>query len=208
MRTARAVAPSPALARLTALGCLLAALSGAPAGAQERVEGNTYRNPRYGIEIGKPGDWYFITAGTVLDLAQKAAGGERPRPEADPVKAAGFAVVVSKVPSLGRGVDPQAVLLVRDAPEPSPGLVAVCEAIRQGMLEPETVRPTRQVRLGGQPAVRLDFQGLVDGAQVRATALCTVRDRRVLAVVGQALSAEFDGAAAAFEAIIQSFRLQ
>ncbi|MGH7264781.1 MAG: hypothetical protein ACREMB_07975 [Candidatus Rokuibacteriota bacterium] len=76
------------------------------------------------------------------------------------------------------------------------------------MTEPETVRPTRRLQLEGRPAARLDFQGLVDGAMVRATALCTFRERWAFVVVGQALSAEFDGEVSRFESILQSFTLK
>jgi hypothetical protein len=54
----------------------------------------------------------------------------------------------------------------------------------------------------------LDFKGYVDGALVRATALCTFQDRRAFVVVGQALAAEFDGEAGTFETILGSFRLR
>jgi hypothetical protein len=76
------------------------------------------------------------------------------------------------------------------------------------MNAPETVTPTRPVRLEGRAAARLDFKGYVDGALVRAIALCTFQDRRAFVVVGQALAAEFEGEAGTFEAILQSFRLR
>jgi hypothetical protein len=116
--------------------------------------------------------------------------------------------VVSKTPVLGRGVSPQVVLLVRELPAPSADLVKTCESLRSGMVEPETVRPTRQLQVSGRPAARLDFQGLVDGDMVRATALCTVRERQAFMVVGQALSSEFDSDYANFESILGSFRLR
>ena len=40
--------------------------------------------------------------------------------DVDPVKAAGFAVIVSKVPILGREVAPLVVLKVQDLPRPRP----------------------------------------------------------------------------------------
>ena len=76
------------------------------------------------------------------------------------------------------------------------------------MSEPETVAPTRTVAVDGRPAARLDFKGYVDGALVRATALCTFQDRRAFVVVGQSLAAEFDGEAATFDTILRSFKLR
>ena len=184
------------------------ALLAAPAAAQEKVEGDRYANPRYGIEISKPSSWYFITAGTVLDLARKAAPGAAPPATDDPVKAAGFATVITKVPMLGRGFDPQVIVLVYDLPREPAGLIPTCEGLRAGMNDPETVTPTREVTLDGRPAARLDFRGSVDGAAVRATALCALRERRAFVVVAQALAAEFEGAAGAFEQILASFRLR
>ncbi len=178
-----------------------------PAPAQDKVEGNRYTNARYGIEIGKPAKWYFITAATILDLARKTAGATAPRVE-DPIQAAGFAVVISKVPSLGRAVDPQVILLVHDTPKAPTDLVQACEGLRTGMVDPETVAPTRQVQLDGKPAARLDFKGFVDGTAVRATALCTFRDRRAYVAVGQALAADFDAEAPTFETILQSLHVK
>jgi hypothetical protein len=179
------------------------------AAAQERVEGNVYTNAKYGIQISKPPSWYFITAGTILELARKAAGGGgRISGEDDPVKAAGFAVVVSKAPQLGRAVEPQVILLVHELATPPGQLVEACEKLRTGMTEPETLKPTRRLSVGGRPAARLDFQGVVDGEMVRATALCTFRDRQAFVVVGQALPSEFDAAFSAFESILGSFRLR
>jgi hypothetical protein len=180
----------------------------AGAAAQERVEGNLYANAKYGIQITKPPSWHFITAGTIVDLAKKTAGGTRLRGEDDPVKLAGFAVVISKVPQLGRAVAPQVVLLVHEVPAPPGDMVQACEGLRSGMTEPETVKPTRQVQVDGQPAARLDFQGLVDGEMVRATALCTFRGRQAFVVVGQALASEFDSDFSTFESILASFHLR
>jgi len=187
---------------------LATALWAAPAVGQERVEGNLYANTRYGIQVAKPASWYFITAGTILELAHKAAGTPRPRSDEDPVKAAGFAVIVSKVPTLGRAFDPQVVVMVHEVAQAPTNLTQTCEGLRTGMTEPETVKPTREIRVEGKPAARLDFQGLVDGSMVRATALCTFRGRQAFVVVGQALSADFDGEAPTFETILGSFRLQ
>jgi hypothetical protein len=201
----------PRLTRSVAgTGLLLALLGLAPAAAsaQERVEGNLYANTKHGIQVAKPASWHFITAGTIVDLARRAGGTPRIRGDEDPVKLAGFAVIVSKVPQLGRGVTPQVVVLVHDLPAPPTDVVEACEKLRTGMTEPETVRPTRRVSLDGRPAARLDFQGLVDGDMVRATALCTFRERQAFVVVGQALSAEFDGEFSTFEAILGSFRLR
>jgi hypothetical protein len=192
------------------LGLLAAVLGGAlagPAFGQERVDGDIYRNPRYGIEIAKPPSWYFITAGTVFDLARKSPGGSRLRSTDDPVKATGFAVVVSKVPALGRGFDPQVILLVYDLPQPPGGLIETCEGLRSGMSDPETVTPTREVPLAGRTAARLDFRGRVDGAAVRATAVCALQGQRAFVVVAQALLRDFEGAAPTFETILASFRL-
>jgi hypothetical protein len=196
------------VARFVATALLVLALAVVPAAAQDKLEGNNYSNAKYGIQLSKPPAWHFITAAAILDLAKKAAGGGRIPGEEDPVKAAGFAVVVSKAPVLGRGVSPQVILLVRELPAPSADLVKTCESLRGGMVEPETVRPTRQLQVGGRPAARLDFQGLVDSDMVRATALCTLRDRQAFMVVGQALSSEFDGDFANFESILGSFRLR
>jgi hypothetical protein len=198
--------PSARLYRLLAL--LLAGAFAAPAAAQDKVDGDRYQNPRYGIQIEKPPRWHFITASTVMDVARKAAGMPPPSGDVDPVKAAGFAVIVSKVPVLGREVAPQVVLTVQDLPKPPGEVVEACERLRSGMNDPETVTPTRAVRIDGRPAARLDFRGYVDGALVRATALCTFQDRRAFVVVGQALAAEFDGEAGTFDAILRSFRLR
>ena len=194
---------------LGVLGVLGGALAwGGLASAQERVERNLYANPRYGIQITKPAGWYFITAGTILDLARRTAGAPRPNSDEDPVKAAGFAVVVSKVPVLGRGFDPQVIVLVHQLAQTPPNLLEACEGLRTGMNEPQTLLPTRQVQLDGKPAARLDFQGLVDGALVRATALCAIREGRAFVVVGQALATEFDTEARTFDTILASFHLK
>jgi hypothetical protein len=197
--------------RILAGGLLGVAAWGALTGqalGQERVDGDVYRNPRYGIEIAKPSSWYFITAGTIFDLARKSPGGSRLRSTEDPVKATGFAVVVSKVPALGRGFDPQVILLVYDLPQPPGSLAETCEGLRSGMSDPETVTPTREVQIDGRTAARLDFRGSVDGAAVRATALCTLQGQRAFVVVAQALLKDFEGAAPTFEAILSSFRLK
>jgi hypothetical protein len=76
------------------------------------------------------------------------------------------------------------------------------------MSDPETVTPTREVQLDGQRAARLDFRGNVDGAAVRATALCTLQGQRAFVVVAQALLKDFEGAAPTFETILSSFRLK
>jgi hypothetical protein len=191
------------VALLPALG--LAAL---PAVAQEKVEGNVYTNPKYGIQITKPASWHFITAATIVDLARRAGGAAKIRGDEDPVKLAGFAVIVSKVPQLGRGVQPQVVLVLQEVPAPPTDLVESCEKLRSGMTEPETLRPTRRVDLQGRPAARLDFQGIVDADVVRATALCTYKERQAFFVVAQALASEFDTEFSAFESIISSFRLK
>lgn len=183
-------------------------LLAAPAVAQEKVDGNLYTNPKYGIQIGKPASWYFITAGTIVDLARRAGGASRIRGDEDPIKLAGFAVILSKVPQLGRGVQPQVIVVVQDVPTPPTDLVESCEKLRSGMTEPETLRPTRRVQLDGRPAARLDFQGLVDADVVRATALCTYRERQAFFVVAQALASEFDSEFSTFESILSSFRLK
>jgi hypothetical protein len=180
---------------------------GAEAEAQERVEGNHYSNPRYGIEVDKPGSWYFITAGTVLDLAQKAAGA-RARVDPDPVKAAGFAVIISKVPSLGRDFDPQVIVLVQETDKAPTDLVEACGQLRSGMTEPQMVRTAQRLQVDGKPAVRLDFLGYVDGSAVRASALCTFRDRRAYFAVAQALVSSFDGETATFDSILQGFHVK
>jgi len=176
--------------------------------AQDRVDGDRYQNPRYGIQIEKPSHWHFITASTVMDVARKAAGMPAASGDVDPVKAAGFAVIVSKAPVLGREVAPQVVLMVQDLPQAPGDVTQACERLRSGMNDPETVTPTRPVRVEGRPAARLDFRGYVDGALVRAVALCTFRDRRAFVVVGQALASEFDGEAGTFDTILRSFRLR
>ncbi|HEY7601640.1 MAG TPA: hypothetical protein VIB60_03950, partial [Methylomirabilota bacterium] len=105
-------------------------------------------------------------------------------------------------------VTPQVILAIQDLPRPPGDVVEACERLRSGMNDPENVMPTRPVRLDGRPAARLDFKGYVDGAQVRATALCTFQDRRAFVVAGQALAAEFDGEAGTFDTILRSFRLR
>jgi hypothetical protein len=195
-------------APLGTLALLLAAALIGPAVAQDRVDGDRYQNPRYGVQIEKPSGWHFITASTVIDVARKAAGMSAASGQVDPVKAAGFAVIVSKVPVLGREVAPQVVLMVHDLPQAPGNVVETCERLRSGMNEPETVVPTRSVRIDGRSAARLDFKGYVDGALVRATALCTFQDRRAFVVVGQALAAEFDGEAGMFETILRSFKFR
>jgi hypothetical protein len=203
-RASMARRPARLLGTLT---LLLAVTFALPVAAQDRVEGDRYQNPRYGIQIEKPSRWHFITASTVIDVARKAAG-MPPASGDDPVKAAGFAVIVSKLPVLGREVAPQVVLMVQDLPQAPGDVLQACERLRSGMNDPETVTPTRPVRLDGRPAARLDFKGYVDGALVRATALCTFQDRRAFVVVGQALAAEFDGEAGTFDTILRSFRLR
>ena len=187
---------------------LLVAAATAPALAQDRIEGDRYQNPRYGIQIEKPPRWHFITAATVMDIARKAAGLGAPPADADPVKAAGFAVIVSKSPTLGREVTPQVILAIQDLPRPPADVVEACERLRSGMNDPENVMPTRPIRLDGRPAARLDFKGYVDGAQVRATALCTFQDRRAFVVVGQALATEFDAETVMVDTILRSFKLR
>ena len=187
---------------------LLLALAVGPAAAQDRIDGDRYQNPRYGIQIEKPPRWHFITASTVMDVARKAAGLGALPADADPVKAAGFAVIVSKLPTLGREVTPQVILAVQDLPRPPADVVEACERLRSGMNDPENVMPTRPIRLDGRPAARLDFKGYVDGALVRATALCTFQDRRAFVVVGQALATEFDAETVTFDTILRSFRLR
>ena len=204
----RAPAPRRRARSLGALTLLLAGTLAGPGAAQDRVDGDRYQNPRYGVQIEKPARWHFITASTVIDVARKAAGMPAASGDTDPVKAAGFAVIVSKIPVLGREVAPQVVLMVQDLPKPPGDVVQACELLRSGMSDPETVTPTRPVRLDGRPAARLDFKGYVDGALVRATALCTFQDRRAFVVVGQALAAEFDGEAVTFDTILRSFRLR
>jgi hypothetical protein len=194
---------------LGALVLLLAlAVIAGSAVAQDRIEGDRYQNPRYGVQIEKPPRWHFITATTVMDIARKAAGLGAPPADADPVKAAGFAVIVSKSPSLGREVAPQVILAVQDLPRAPTDVVEACERLRSGMNDPENVTPTRPVRLDGRPAARLDFKGYVDGALVRATALCTFQDRRAFVVVGQALATEFDAESVTFDTILRSFKLR
>jgi len=193
---------------LAALVVGLAVLTGVPAHGQERIQGDRYSNARYGIEIGKPSTWHFLTAGMIVDLARKSAGAAPVRSDEDPVRLAGFAVIVSKEPTLGREIAPQVVLLVHELRERPADTVRTCEGLRTGMSEPETVEPTREVGLDGRPAARLDFRGVVDGAIVRARALCTFRDRQAFVVVAQALSADFDREAATFETILSSFKLK
>ena len=187
---------------------LMVAAATAPALAQDRIEGDRYQNPRYGIQIEKPPHWHFITAATVMDIARKAAGLGAPPADADPVKTAGFAVIVSKSPTLGREVSPQVILAVQDLPRPPADVLEACERLRSGMNDPENVMPTRPIRVDGRPAARLDFKGYVDGAQVRATALCTFQDRRAFVVVGQALATEFDAETVMFDTILRSFKLR
>jgi hypothetical protein len=190
-----------------AIALCLAALS-VPAAAQDRIDGDRYQNPRYGIEISKPSRWYFITASMIVDIARKSARMAPPGGDADPVKTAGFAVIVSKVPALGRDAAPLVVLRVEDLPSAPTDVIATCERLRGGVSDPETVLPTRVISIDGRPAARLDFKGSVDGAPVRATALCTFQNRRAFVVVGQALASEFDAEAGTFDTILRSFRLR
>ena len=202
------VAPRASGTRMAAVALVaLATAFGGLAAAQDRVDGNRYQNPRYGIQIDKPAGWSFLTATALIDAARKAAGMPASGDQ-DPVKAAGFAVIVSKKAVLGREVSPEVVLVVQDLPKPPADLVQSCELLRSGMTEPENVTPTRRVSIDGRPAARLDFQGYVDGALVRATALCTFQDRRAFLVVGQALASDFDGEASTFETILRSFKLR
>jgi hypothetical protein len=194
-----------ALGALAGLAVVLAAGAGL---AQDKIEGNSYSNAKYGIQVTKPVSWHFITAATIVDLAKKAGGNVKLRGDEDPVKLAGFAVVVSKEPTLGRGVQPQVVVLIHELPAAPPDMVKACEGLRSGMTEPETLKPTRPAQVGGRPAARLDFQGIVDGDVVRATALCTFKDKQAFVVVGQALASEFDSEFSSFESILASFRLR
>ena len=194
--------------RASAAALGLAALLAAPATAQDRIDRDRYQNARYGIQIEKPSSWHFITAATVLDAARKGAGMPALGADTDPIKVAGFAVIVSKTPVLGGDVAPQVVLMVHDLARAPTNVVETCERLRSGMADPETVTPTRPVSLDGRPAARLDFKGLVDGSLVRATALCTFQDRRAFLVVGQALAAAYDGEAGTFDAILRSFKLR
>jgi len=187
---------------------LVVGLTGAVGLAQDKIEGNSYSNAKYGIQITKPVSWHFITAATIVDLAKKTAGGAKIRGEDDPIKLAGFAVVVSKEPTLGRGIQPQVVVMIHEAQAAPGDMVKACEGLRTGMVEPETLKPTRQVQLGTRPAARLDFQGIVDGDVVRATALCTFREKQAFVVVGQALASEFDSEFSSFESILSSFQLR
>jgi hypothetical protein len=212
MRAARSVTPPvPRWGQGTLVGPPLALLLAAAvitvATGQERVEGDRYTHPGYGIQIDKPARWHFITAATVLALAQRAAGVPA-KADPDPVKTAGFAVIISKVPTLGRDFDPQVVVLVQNAPQTPTDLVVACEQLRSGMSEPEAVKPPQRIEVDGKPAVRLDFVGYVDGAPVRASALCAFRDRRAYFVVAQALSSGFDAEAATFDTILQSFHVR
>lgn len=191
------------------LAFLLVLVLAAPAAlGQERVQGDVYSNERYGIQIAKPPRWHFITASMIVELAKKSGRAVRLRGDEDPVKVAGFAVIASKVPTLGPEFTPQVVVLVHELAKPPESLVKTCEGLRSGMIEPESLGPTREVRVGNRPGARLDFQGIVDGAQVRATALCALRDRQAFVVVGQALSADFQSELATFETILGSFRLK
>jgi hypothetical protein len=184
------------------------AASGPPAAAQDRIEGNRYANPRYGLEIEKPVAWHFITATAVMDVTRKVAGLPPLPPGSDPVKAAGFAVIVSKVPLLGTEVAPQVVVAIHDLPQAPGDAVQACERLRTGMSDPEPVSPTRPAEVGGQPGARLEVKGVVDGNLVRATVACTFRDRRAFVVAAQALAAEFEGEATTFETILRTFRLR
>lgn len=190
-----------------ALAAGVLALTLGAVSAQDRVEGNRYANPRYGIAIEKPPRWHFITASVVMEAARKTAR-MAPLGNADPVRAAGFAVIVSRDPVLGREVRPQVIVMVHELAESPPDVLAACERLRSGMSDPESVTPTQLVQIDGRPAARLDFKGIVDGAAVRARALCTFRDRRAYVVAAQALASEFDAETVTFDGILQSFHLK
>ena len=187
---------------------LAAVAAVAPAGAQERIQGDVYTNSRHGIEISKPSSWHFITAGMIVELAKRSAGQTSIRGDEDPVKLTGMAVIVSKTPSLGLEISPHVILRVFELKERPSDLAKTCEGLRAGMSEPETVQPTREVRLGDLSAVRLDFRGYVDGTLIRAAALCLARERQAYVVVGQALATDFDAEARVFDTILGSFKLK
>ena len=73
-RRRRAPVPRRHARLLGPLALLLAGTVALPAAAQDRVDGDRYQNPRYGVQIEKPPRWHFITASTVIDVARKAAG--------------------------------------------------------------------------------------------------------------------------------------
>jgi hypothetical protein len=185
---------------------LATVVAGTSAAAQDEIQGHVYQNRRHAIEISKPPGWYFITAGMIVELAKRSAGQATLRGEDDPVKLTGMAVIVSKTPSLGVEMTPHVVLRVLELKETPGDPGKVCDTVRAGMSDSEAVSAPRAVRLGARPAARIDFRGTVDGALVRATALCAVRERQAFAVVGQALAADFDADLAQFERILQSFK--
>ena len=126
------------------------------------------------------------------------------------MKAAGFAVIVSKVPSSAGRSPPQ---VVSGGARPSSGLpadvIAACERLRSGMNDPETVTPTRAPSASnGRPAARLDFQGYVDGASSAPPRSAPSRTAAPSWWSGQALAAEFDADALTFDTILRSFRLR
>jgi len=99
-------------------------------------------------------------------------------------------------------------VMVHELPAAPTDVLATCERLRSGMNDPESLTPTQLVQLDGRPAARLDFRGLVDGAAVRARAICTFRDRRAYVVAAQALASEFDAETITFDGILQSFHLK
>jgi hypothetical protein len=140
----------------------------------------------------------------VLALARRAAGGASRPPGADPVREAGFAVIVARAPVLGRTLAPHVIVRVEE-PAP-PDAAAACVGPLPGLGDAEPLGAPRPVEVDGRPAVRLDLRGRVDDESVRAAALCLVRDARAYVLVAQAPAAEFAAAAPALEAILGSFR--
>ncbi len=78
-RTRRGASAGCRPAALLGVLHLILAFLAVPAPAQDRVDGDRYQNPRYGVQIEKPPGWHFITASTVMELARKSAGMPAPK---------------------------------------------------------------------------------------------------------------------------------
>jgi hypothetical protein len=178
-----------------------------------RLDADVFTDAASGFRIGKPSDWYFLPVRTVVGQAHRAGGWPPPGPGADLVASAGFSVIVTRTPTLGAGLAPHVTVFVARGwsagplrPEEASG--RACHALAGPFRGNPIVGPVRAVSIGATPAIRLEVGGEVDGEVIRATTLCAARDQRAWVVVAAAPAGDYPGAAAAFEAILASFRLE